>query len=133
MSLGLYPVFEPKLQSAKFGALGEVLARNIGALDRAAQAANLTPFTAFADTREVPADFKGPPEELEDILGPRTEWFDPAIGRAAIEALSNYVKMNPEVARTLDHPEGVIEELDEVVRVLAVAETEAVRFRLHMS
>jgi hypothetical protein len=133
MSLGIYPVFEPKLRGAKFGALGEILAHNFEALDHIAEVANLTPFTAFADTREVPADFSGSPDDLEDLLGLWTEWFDPAKGRAAIQALVNHIKSNPAATKTLDYPEAVVSELEEMVRVLAVAETEAVRFRLQMS
>jgi hypothetical protein len=133
MSLGIYPVFEPKSRGAKFAVLGEILAHNFEALDRIADAADLTQFTAFADTREVPADFDGSPEDLEDFLGPWTDWFDPATGRAAIQALVNHIKSNPAAAKRLDYPEDVVTELEQIVRVLAVAETEGVRFRLQMS
>jgi hypothetical protein len=133
MSLGIYPVFESKLQGAKFEALGEVLARNYQSLDRIARAAKLKPFTSFGDNREVPDDFEGPPEELEAVLGPCNEWFDPTDGRTAIQALANHIKTNKRAAKKLDEPAGVIEELEELARILAVAENEAVRFRLEMS
>jgi hypothetical protein len=133
MSLGIYPVFEPKLRRAKFAALGEILAHNFEALERIADAADLTPFTAVADTREVPSDFDGSPEDLEDVLGPWTDWFDPATGRAAIQALVNHIKSNPAAARRLDYSEDVVTALEEIVRALAVAETEGVRSRLRMS
>ena len=69
MSLGIYPVFQPKLKGTKFDALGEVLAANVEALDKIARSANLTPFTAFADNRPVPEDFDGDPDELAEVMG----------------------------------------------------------------
>jgi hypothetical protein len=133
MSLGIYPVFEPKLTGAKFDALGEVLAANFEALDKIARAARLTPFTAFADNRRVPDDFDGDPDELAEVMGEWTEWFDPAEGRAAMQALADLVKADPKAAKRLDDPAGVIVELEEMARVLAVAASKSVRFRLQMS
>ena len=133
MSLGIYPVFDPELRGTTFKALGEVLAHNYEMMDRIAKAAKLRPFTAFADTRVVPANFNGAPENLEDILGPWTGWFDPAEGRAVILDFVSHIKAHPEAAKRLDDPTRVIEELEEIVRVLAVAEKETVKFRLHMS
>jgi hypothetical protein len=133
MSLGIYPVFDPNLIGTKFEALGEVLFSNFEALDRIANAAKLKKLTTFTDTREVPADFDGPPDDLEDILGPWTDWFDPAEGRSTIQALALHIKSNPKVAKKLIQPAGVIEELLEMVRVLVIAENEGVRFRLQVS
>jgi hypothetical protein len=48
MSLGIYPVFEPKLSGTKFDGLGEVLAANFETLDKIARSAKLTPFTTFS-------------------------------------------------------------------------------------
>jgi hypothetical protein len=53
MSLGVYPVFEAAIPSAKFSALGEVLAANFETLDEIAKDAALTPFTAFADMLQL--------------------------------------------------------------------------------
>ena len=133
MSLGLYPVFEPKLPGTRLEALGEALAGNVGVLDRIARKAKLTPITAFADNRPVPDDFDGDPDDLAEVLGPWTEWFDPADGRVAFAALADHIRANPKAASRLDDAAVVLEELDETVRVLAVAETGGVRFRLQMS
>lgn len=133
MSLGIYPEFNPKLRGTKFEALGEVLARNYQALECVAVAAKIKPLTAFADAREVPNDFDGPPEILDDLLGPWTEWFDPVEGRTAFQALTKYIKENPIATRNLAEAGGVIDELEELARVLAVAEREGARFRLQMS
>jgi hypothetical protein len=133
MSLGIYPVFEPKLTGVKFDALGEVLAANFKALDKIARAAKLTPFTAFADSREIPEDFDGDPDDLAELMGDWTEWFDPGEGRAAIQELTDHIKTSPNASKRLDEAGGVVEELEELARVLAVAETEGVRFRLEMS
>jgi hypothetical protein len=130
MSLLIYPEFDPPLPVEESGTTGEFLARHSEALDDLAIAAGQKPFTAFGDTRDIPEDFDGPPEELDDILGPWTEWFDPAEGLATVRALVRHLKANPTTLRKLD---GVLDELEDLARDLAVAEQEGVRFRLQMS
>ncbi|MFO0812629.1 MAG: hypothetical protein U0796_05390 [Gemmatales bacterium] len=133
MSLGIYPVFQPKLTGTKFVALGEVLAANFEVLDKIARAAKLTPFTAFADNRPIPEDFDGDPDDLAEVMGEWTEWFDPAEGRAAMQALADHIKASPKAAKRLDESAGVVEELEEMARVLGVAASEGIGFRLQMS
>lgn len=133
MSLGIYPVFESKLKGTKFGALGEVLAANFEKLDKIARSARLTPFTAFADNRPIPDDFDGDPDELAEVTGEWTEWFDAAEGQAAIQALADHVRASAKAAKRLDGADRVVEELGEMARVLGVAAKQGVRFRLQMS
>src|SRR5712692_2705452 len=133
MSKGIYPVFEPKLTGTKFDALGEVLAANFKALDKIARAARFSPFTAFADNRPIPGDFDGDPDELAEVMGEWTEWFDAAEGQAAIQALADHIRASAKAAKRLDDPDGVVEELREMARVLEVAAKQGVRFRLQMS
>ncbi|OWK38069.1 hypothetical protein [Fimbriiglobus ruber] len=133
MSLGIYPVFNPELMGTKFDALGERLAVNFEALDQTACSAGLTPFTAFADNRTVPEDFEGDPEDLADVMGEWTEWFDPAEGQAVMQAIAGHIKANPTAAEQLDDPDEVVAELEELARVLAAAAVEGARFRLQMS
>src|SRR5262249_52942698 len=132
MSLGVYPVFEPKLKGTKFNALGELLAHNLDALDRIAWANRLTPFTAFSDRREVPIDFDGGPEDLDDLLGPCNDWYESTDGKLALLALVDRIRLNPENQEFLESPNIVIEELGELVRVLTVAAEEGVKFRLEL-
>ncbi len=133
MSLGIYPEFDPNLRGTKFDALGEVLGANLEVLDKIARSAKLTPCTAFADNRPIPDDFDGDPDELAEVLGEWTEWFDPAVGQAAMQALADHIKASPKAAKRLDGSAGVVEELEEMARVLGVATTQRVRFRLQMS
>jgi hypothetical protein len=114
MSMGIYPVFEPNLTGDKFDALGEALAANFEALDKIAVAAKLTPFTVFSDSREIPEDFDGDPDELAELMGECTEWFDPGEGRAAIQSLIDHIKSNPKAAKRLDEPQGVVQELEDL-------------------
>ncbi len=133
MSLGIYPVFYPPLTVTTFDELGESLAANFETLDDIASAAGLSPFTAFADSRPVPDGFDGDPDELAALLGESTEWFDPADGRAAMQAIADYVRANPQLANRLTGAEWVVEELVELARILGVAAEHGVRFRLEMS
>jgi hypothetical protein len=133
MSLGIYPVFEPMLKGTKFDSLGEVLAANFETLDKIARSAKLTPFTAFADNRPIPYDFHGDADELAELMGEWTEWFDPADGRAAMQALADHIKASARAAERLDAPGEVIAELEEMARVLRAASAQGVKFRLQMS
>jgi hypothetical protein len=133
MSLGIYPVFRPKLARTRLRWLGEVLAMNLEPLDAIAREAKLTPLTTFADNRPVPKDFDGDPDELAEVLGEWTEWFDAAVGQAAMQALVDHLKANPEAAARLAEVSGVVAELEDIARVLAVATAQGVKFRLEMS
>src|SRR5262245_14598983 len=95
MSLGIYPVFDPRLPGTKFDALGEVIADNFEALDQIARAAKLRPFTAFADRRPIPEGFDGDPDDLKEAMGEWAEWFDAGEGRTAMQALADHIKANP--------------------------------------
>jgi hypothetical protein len=132
MSLGVYPVFESKLKGTKFGSLGELLAANLEKLDKIARSARLTPLAAFADNRPIPDDFDGDPDELAEVMGEWTEWFDATEGQAAIRALADHVRASAKAAKSLDAADGVVEELGEMARVLGVAAKQGVRFRLHL-
>ncbi len=133
MSLGIYPVFQPKLKSTKFDAHGEVLAANFEVLDKIARSAKLTVFTAFADNRPIPEDFDGDPDELAEVMGEWTEWFDAAKGQAAMQTLADHIKKSPKAAKRLDQPARVVSELEEMARVLGTAAAQGVQFRLQMS
>jgi hypothetical protein len=132
MSLGIYPVFEPKLKGAKFDALGEALASNLEVLDTIARSAKLTLFTAFADNRPIPDEFDGDPDDLAEIMGEWTEWFDPADGQTAMQALAEHIKNNPKAAKALDASTDVVDELTKMARLLGVAVKQGVRFRFGM-
>jgi hypothetical protein len=133
MSLGIFPEFQPPLQGTQFEACGEVLAAYGESLDIIARQAKLTPLTAFADNRPIPEDFDGDPDELAEELGEWTEWFDPAQGQAAMQALADHIKGNPKAAIQFDESaEAVVEELEELARVLDAAAKQGVQFRLQL-
>lgn len=132
MSLGIYPIFQPELRNARFEALGESLAANFEALDHIAVALDLNPFTGFSENREIPEDFDGPPEELDELLGPCDEWFNAAGGKSSIQALLEGIKSTRKLARKLREPDSVLSELDELVRILTIAEEQGARFRLEI-
>src|SRR5947209_2748157 len=128
MSLGIYPVFQPRLRGTKFEAIGEMLALEYQALDRIAVANGLTLFTAFADNRTVPNDFDGSPNDLKELLGPSDQWFDANEGKIAFRALANLIKSDVRAAKEFESPDAVVPELEELVRVLTVANDQAARF-----
>jgi hypothetical protein len=133
MSLGIYPRFERDLEGAVRQTSGEGLAANLETLDEIAEAARLTPLTAFADNRPIPEDFDGDPDELAELMGECKEWYDPSLGQIAIQALANYIKGNQQAAKRLEDPSWVIDELEELSNALGEAAKYGVKFRLEMS
>lgn len=133
MSLGIYPVLNPPVPEATFDGLGEVLASQFEIIDEVASEHGLTRLTAFADTREIPADFDGPPEDLERVMGPWEDWFACRDGRAAFESLAQLVTDTPAVAQRLEAPDAVAAELRAIASALAVGEARGSQFRLEMS
>lgn len=133
MSLGIYPVFKPELIGTQINILGEVLVSNFDALDKIAQTAKLTPIYAFADNRPVPSNFDSDPDDLAEVMGEWTEWFNPAEGQIVMQAIADYIKDHPKVAKRLKHADEVVAELEEMSRILKVAAKQSVKFRLHMS
>ena len=133
MSLGIYAVFNPPVPEASFDGLGEILAMQLEALDALATKHGITSFVGFSDTREVPADFDGPPEELEKLMGPWQDWFACHEGTLAFEALARLISTDPAAAQSLESPDAVVQELRGIAQVLSVGETKGARFRLEIS
>lgn len=133
MSLAIYPVFETDLKGTRFESSGEALAANFEALEKIAKSAKITPLTAFADNRPIPEDFDGDPDELDEVMGECTEWFDSTLGQVSMQRLADYFKGNQKAAKRLEDPSWVVTELEELARVLGVAAGQGVKFRLEMS
>jgi len=124
MALGIVAVFEPKLRGARMETLGETLAATLGDLEELAAESALTPLSAFMDNRDPPEDFDGEPDDLAEAMGPWEEWFEPADGAAALEALA---------ASVGDHENGdaIADELRDIARVLHIAaKKRGLKFRL---
>ena len=134
MSLCIYPVFNPPVPDAAFEELGEVLACDIEAIEQVAEEHGITGLMmAFGDTREIPEDFDGSPDELDDVLGPWDDWFCCRDGITAMEALADLIERNPAAAQSLESPESVAGELRSIARVLGLAHAEGAQFRLEMA
>jgi hypothetical protein len=128
----LYPVFEHATRvSGK--TTGEFLAAFVDELETAADTLGLTPLSAFADSRPVPEGFDGDPDELEELMGPCQEWFEPADGQQAVAALLDGMEADPEAFQLDDAREGVECELRDLAGILRQAASESVRFRLELS
>jgi hypothetical protein len=132
LGLIVFPVFRTPLLTEKPRTTGEFLAAESAALDRVAAAGGVPPLTAFADQRPVPDDFDGSPWELDEVLGPCDDWFPAAAGRDALARLSRLIRERQDLAAELESPACVIEELDDLARVLAVAADVGAEFRLDM-
>jgi len=133
MSLAIYPVFEQPLETDEFDpSLGEALAENIEVLEELADEADLVSLSVLADSREVPVDFEGDADELMDMFGPSTEWNDAGEGLIVVQALLSHLRASPEALAQLSGADAVIEELEELARILQAADAEGVRFRLEI-
>ncbi len=132
MSIGFFPVFDPEVVGAQFHCDGAELLRNVEVLDDLAGEAGVSRFTQFADMRDVPDDFDGSPEELETLLGLWTEWFSPDALRESCEVLLPLIQAKHQLAKPIADKPAVIRELQELARVLTLAEAAEARFRLEI-
>ena len=101
-------------------------------LDEVANAFGLAPFTSFADTREVPEDFDGDPEELEELLGEWTEWYSVADGLAVVRGLGAAISSNESASAKFERPSDVLDELEELEAALAHASETGSTFRFEL-
>lgn len=77
MSFGIYPVFRPQLDvSGDLYFEGGDLLEALSDLDEIAAQGNVMQPSCFTDSRDVPEDFDGDPEELLEIIGPWEDWFE---------------------------------------------------------
>jgi hypothetical protein len=132
MGLVVYPVFRSPVPTPVPKASGEFVAEAFGTLDELAADYDLTPLTAFADQREIPENFDGPPEKLAEILGPCRDWYPAREGRIAMEAFVRLIRDNAQAAARLDAPSETATELEDLARILAAAEKTGGEFRLEM-
>lgn len=133
MGVEIFPEFKPSVRGAKFNADGKLLARVFEQLDRIAASHGLQKFSAFGDNREIPDDFEGDPDELDELLGPCDVWYPVKDGLKTIEGLIECIKTDPKTARKVKEPQGVVEALEELARCLHVAAKKNAKFRLEMA
>jgi hypothetical protein len=115
MSLGLCPVCEPALDDARMPD-GTALLQALDVLDELSAALGVRALSSYGDTRELPADFDGDPDEALELLGPRTDWHAINDGLASCETLDN----------------ALIDDLRELRDWLARAAATRRRFRLEL-
>jgi hypothetical protein len=132
MGLGLYPVFDPRLTGSPVF-LGEMLGDVYAKLDRIADRRGLPRLTSFADARVVPPNFRGHPDELDAVIGPRSDWHRPEDGIAVATALADLVASDRRLAKRFDYPEAVVSELRELAALLALGRDQGASFRLALS
>lgn len=133
MGLLIYPMFRTPVPKMKPLTTGEFLADSFATLDEIATDYSLPPFTSFSDRREIPPGFDGPPWELDEILGTCNDWFSVREGRLAFAGLARLIRTEPEAANRLEAPREVADELENLARLLAVAESFGTEFRLAIS
>ena len=125
MSVSFSVIFEASVPP--HGTLGSdniALSRQKEALDRLASENGLTPLSSFESYD--PADFAEFMDEDELDNLPEVQWFDPAVGLAAVRALAQFISSDPDAA-----PGGpeLLADLISIEKECAEAEKAGVRFR----
>lgn len=133
MGAEVFPVFNPRVPAASFDSDGKLLLQEHAALDEIAANLGLTPFTGFGDNREVPEDFDGDPDDLDDILGEWDEWFSIDDGLRTIEGLINAIRNDPAMAGDLEEPDLIQSDLGELASCLRTAREGNAQFRLEVA
>lgn len=132
MGAEVYPVFNPRVAAASFNADGKLLLREHAALDGIARKLGLAPFTAFGDNRDVPEDFDGDPDELDEILGEWDEWFSIDDGLRTIDGLIQAIENDADMAARIEDPDDICADLQELAKCLRIARDQNARFRLEV-
>jgi hypothetical protein len=127
MSLGLCPVCEPALDDARMPD-GTALLQALDVLDELSAALGVRALSSYGDTRELPADFDGDPDEALELLGPRTDWHAINDGLASCETLLQSLARHPQA----DLDNALIDDLRELRDWLARAAATRRRFRLEL-
>ena len=127
MSIQVNPIFDKPLRHDLDPFAGVPAFNEIATLDRIAAERGIRPlgdFDAFAHVK-VPPGFQGDPDEL--TVGQHPQWYDPAEGVKALDAL---------IAAVRDHPRGfkaepaedVLRSLESMRAALAAAVEQGTRF-----
>jgi hypothetical protein len=132
MSLAVFPVFHKTLTGSDGATDGSALGYYMTELEAVALLAKLKPLNAFADSRPIPDDFVGDPDELMEVMGESSDWFDAAEGRDSVRALAEHIRVCPTAKEMIEDHESVVADLEELAGVLEVAAKEGVRFRLEV-
>ena len=132
MSVGVFPVFNPRIKGVVFGRDGKSLAEAIDSLDAISCVGGLSPFSGFMDNRPVPDGFDGDPDELDERLAPWDEWFEIADGLRTIDGvLATIASKNGEAGYGAGDEE-LVDELRELAECLRAVERGTTRFRLEV-
>jgi hypothetical protein len=133
MSLLMVAIFERDVKLLAPKTSGEFLGRSFDMLDEIAIERGLAPLSSFADSREVPEGFSGTPDELDELLGPCTEWHDGNSGAAALSQLAMLVSSDTKArARLGAAVDEIAAELRDLAAQVAMAARAGVRFRLDL-
>lgn len=134
MGTEVYPVFKPRVPEATFDSDGKAILREHIALDNIASERRLTPLSSFGDNREIPEDFDGDPDELEELLGEWEEWFSIDDGLKTVDGLIHAIRNDRQIGVRIAAPQSVIEGLESLAACLRVAlEKNGVLFRLEIA
>jgi hypothetical protein len=131
MTVGFIPAFDPKI-GVRFDGDGAALLHHGAALDGIAEERQLPLLTSFADDREPPPDFDGFPEELIEAIGPFNAWFSSREGLRCVEGLLDALA-DPKTRAAIAFADTLVDDLDALRDVLALAVKKGAKFRLEVA
>lgn len=133
MSVEIRPEFRPPLEGLTFAAEGKALADVIHRIHSYSKKQGLRPLTDFLDQRDV--DDVDP--DSSEWRAARGDWYPPAEGLAAVQALTRSIESDPKAANrwSKEDPDGLetlLDDLKELARCLEVAAARGAEFRLDL-
>ncbi len=111
---------------------GKLLLAEYEGLDDVAAAHGLAPITSFGDTRPVPEDFEGDPDELAELLGPWDDWFPIVDGLQCVEELALAIRSKATARSLVEFPDELVDELECLAACLRKASETSTLFRLEV-
>ena len=132
MGLSIVSVFEPDISNIEFLSEGKILFKEFQILDEIAEENGVSLLSSFGDNREIPEDFDGDPDELEDVLGPFDQLFEPENGIITVRVIISKIKSETKWKERLSYPDCLLEELEDLLECLKIAKAENAKFYLEL-
>jgi hypothetical protein len=105
---------------------GKAWARVDRELNALAQQLKLTPLDDLTSCgAEQLAEYGAPDEVVNDF---QEQWFEPEEGIRTVQGLLDHLRQHAEITRSFKHPQYVLDDLTEALKILRAAAQERVRF-----
>ncbi|MFC2172194.1 hypothetical protein ACFLU6_06130 [Acidobacteriota bacterium] len=137
MAFDFIPHFKDEVSEAVFDSDGKTITLTLPLLDEIARNLDLKPLSGFGDNRQVPEDFDGDIDDLEEMMGEYDEWHSISDCISTIDGLIQHIRSNKSDVETeikinyslIESSDFIIDDLEELHRCMVAAKSQTDSFR----